>query len=149
MFKFATLLGSILLLLAGASSAVAAEPDFSPMHPSTQRTYMVAIRPLVTPVPIDKIHNWEIRVTTPAGAPVAKAKFGFGGGMPEHGHGFPTEPEVTEELGDGRYLLEGVKFSMSGWWQMKLNIESDLGRDEAVFNTMVTLPSPELPGRRQ
>ena len=36
--------------------------------------------------------------------------------MPEHGHGFPTVPEVTEYLGDGKYLVEGLKFSMPGWW---------------------------------
>ena len=34
--------------------------------------------------------------------------------MPEHNHGFPTAPRVTENLGEGDYLLEGMRFNMGG-----------------------------------
>jgi hypothetical protein len=61
--------------------------------------------------------------------------------MPQHGHGFPTHPKVTKELGDGRYLLEGMKFSMSGWWEIKLKIESAVGTDNITFNTVISQPS--------
>ncbi|UUZ55295.1 FixH family protein [Massilia sp. H-1] len=60
--------------------------------------------------------------------------------MPQHHHGFPTKPHVTEALGDGRYLLDGVKFSMTGWWQFKLKVESGSGSDLVVFNTVVNDP---------
>ena len=54
------------------------------------------------------------------------------GGMPQHGHGFPTQPRVTRELGDGRYLLEGMKFSMPGWWEIKLKVDAASGTDEVT-----------------
>ena len=57
--------------------------------------------------------------------------------MPEHGHGLPTEPEVTGELDGGRYVVEGVKFSMPGWWVINLHIHTEKERDQASFNVMI------------
>jgi hypothetical protein len=54
--------------------------------------------------------------------------------MPQHGHGLPTEPRVTEELGGGRYRVEGMKFNMPGWWTIKLSVSSAAGSDSATFN---------------
>jgi hypothetical protein len=48
---------------------------------------------------------------------------------------------VTQELGDGTYLLEGMKFSMTGWWEIKLAIQSNEDADKVTFNTLVTTPS--------
>ena len=62
--------------------------------------------------------------------------------MPQHGHGFPTKPRVTREVEGGTYLLEGMKFSMTGWWEVKLNIQSPLGQDKVTFNTIVEPPAP-------
>ena len=31
------------------------------------------------------------------------------GGMPKHQHGFPTNPRAKQYLGNGLYLVEGVK----------------------------------------
>ena len=61
--------------------------------------------------------------------------------MPQHGHGLPTRPQVTRESIDGTYLLEGMKFSMSGWWEIKLAIQSAEGSDNVTFNTVVAEPS--------
>ena len=36
------------------------------------------------------------------------------GDMPQHGHGLPTRPRVTRNLGNGDYQIEGVKFQMGG-----------------------------------
>ena len=57
--------------------------------------------------------------------------------MPQHGHGLPTRPQVTREVAEGTYLMEGMKFSMTGWWEIKLAIQSAEGADAAVFNTVV------------
>jgi hypothetical protein len=43
----------------------------------------------------------------------------FDGGMPAHGHGFVTTPHVTRDLGGGEFLVEGVKFHMSGAWKLR------------------------------
>ena len=61
--------------------------------------------------------------------------------MPQHGHGLPTRPQVTRELADGTYLLEGMKFSMTGWWEIKLAIQTAEAADKVTFNRVVTDPA--------
>jgi hypothetical protein len=108
---------------------------------STQGIYLVSIKPLLDVVEINQIHPWEIGITTANGVPVTGAQINFDGGMPQHLHGFPTHPRVTEELGGGRYRLDGVKFSMTGWWEMKVNIQSKNGSDAITFNTVISSPT--------
>jgi cytochrome c peroxidase len=60
--------------------------------------------------------------------------------MPDHGHGFPTRPRVSTELGGGKYILEGMKFSMHGRWEIKFAIQAGAVSDIVTFNTMVQLP---------
>jgi hypothetical protein len=57
--------------------------------------------------------------------------------MPQHGHGLPTRPRVTREVESGTYLVEGMKFSMPGWWNIKFDIQGSQGRDKVTFNTVV------------
>jgi hypothetical protein len=85
------------------------------------------------------LHAWQVKVklTSPAGAPVTHAHIQVDGGMPQHGHGLPTWPQVTRELPDGGYLIEGMKFSMSGWWEIKLAID---GADRVTFTTVAAEP---------
>jgi hypothetical protein len=68
---------------------------------------------------------------------VSQARIAFEGGMPQHGHGFPTRPRITRELQPGVYALEGMKFSMTGWWDMRLAIQAGELADTAVFNVIV------------
>ena len=56
------------------------------------------------------------------------------GGMPQHGHGLPTQPRVTRTSADGLYEIEGLRFSMGGWWEVKLAIDSPAGKDNVTFN---------------
>lgn len=91
------------------------------------------------PVAINEIHSWRIQLSTASGKPVEKAVIHLGGGMPEHGHGFPTRPRVTE-IGAGEYRLEGMKFSMHGRWEIKLGVQAGEEFDVLTFNTMVALP---------
>jgi hypothetical protein len=106
---------------------------------TTDNKYSIAIHALGEPVTINKMHAWEIRLRSPSGEAVPGATIRVGGGMPQHGHGFPTQPRVTKELGDGRYLVEGIKFSMPGWWEIKLNINGAYGEDVITFNTVIPL----------
>ena len=48
-----------------------------------------------------------------------------------------TQPQVTRERPDGGYLIEGMKFSMTGWWEIKLAIDGPAGADRVTFNTVV------------
>ena len=78
---------------------------------------------------INVLESWIVTVKDSAGAPVEHATIAVTGGMPEHGHGLPTAPQVTAELGDGRYQLDGVKFNMMGHWVIDLDIAAGAERD--------------------
>jgi hypothetical protein len=54
--------------------------------------------------------------------------------MPQHGHGLPTSPQVTQNLGNGDYLVEGMKFQMPGWWEVRFNILAGGQSDAITFN---------------
>ncbi len=114
--------------------------DLSMTHPSQDKKFVVALQAPSTPAPINQIHSWQIKLTTPAGVPISHAHIAVDGGMPEHGHGLPTQPQVTQKIGGGVYLLEGMKFSMSGWWEIKLAIDTADASDKVTFNTMVDAP---------
>jgi hypothetical protein len=111
---------------------------------TAQEKYLVAVHSLADPIAINKMHAWEIRLRSPSGEPVPRARISVDGGMPQHGHGFPTRPRVTRELGDGRYLLEGMKFSMPGWWELKLKVDAYAGADDITFNTIIPPASAPL-----
>jgi hypothetical protein len=96
-------------------------------------TYEVTYEPEVSPVPKRQLHSWTIDVRTRDGRPVDGATLRVGGGMPDHGHGLPTQPVVREALGNGRYVVEGVKFNMGGYWVVDLDIDAPQGSDDVRF----------------
>jgi len=83
--------------------------------------FKVFYKSRIDPLPLNKIHSWVVHLDTIEGQPVEKAKISVYGGMPAHKHGLPTQPAVRE-LGGGDYLVEGLKFSMNGDWEIWLNI---------------------------
>jgi hypothetical protein len=114
--------------------------DVSLEKRSTAGTYTVALMPPAQAPAINQLHSWKVKLATREGAPVPGAKFAVDGGMPQHGHGLPTQPRVTRDFSDGTYLLDGMKFSMTGWWELKLGIEGPQGADTVTFNTVVDTP---------
>ena len=56
--------------------------------------------------------------------------------MPEHGHGVPLAPRVTDE-GAGSYHVEEINFTMPGLWELRFEIECDSSeimiQDELVY----------------
>ncbi|GAA4115480.1 FixH family protein [Aminobacter aganoensis] len=112
-------------------------PDLARAKTSLKGLYSIAIAPESGEPKQGDLHSWVVTVTTRQGAPVDNASFTIGGGMPEHAHGLPTSPEATSYLGDGRYRIEGMKFSMTGWWQLKFGITAPAGADEATFNLVL------------
>lgn len=112
--------------------------DLTLQHPSQHGKFLVRMEPPATGPAVNQMHAWQVRLAAPDGTPVSQAKVSFAGGMPQHGHGFPTQPRVTRELSPGVYALEGMKFSMTGWWDMRLAIQAGDTSDTAVFNVIVT-----------
>lgn len=89
------------------------------------------------PIPLNRIHSWTVTVKDKEGMEVTGAFVRMVGDMPEHGHGLPTEPEMTEELDGGRYTIEGIRFSMPGWWVMTFHIRAGGVMDNASFNLVL------------
>ena len=127
--------------LLAACSTPPANLDLALDKSSSAGLYRVALVPPAQAPAINQMHTWTVKLATPAGAPVHGARLAVAGGMPQHGHGFPTQPRVTRELEDGTYLLEGMKFSMTGWWEVKLAIKAPQGADQVTFNTLVGTPA--------
>lgn len=115
--------------------------DLSLQRPTTEGRYLVTLQPPAEAPALNQLHSWQVRLATAAGEPVAQARIGVDGGMPQHGRGLPTRPRVTRELAPGTYLLEGMKFSMTGWWEIKLAIDATDGADKVTFNRMVAAPA--------
>lgn len=135
--KHLALAALVTSLFLGACGTIPADLDLTLQHPSRQGKFMVRLDPPANGPAINQIHTWHVRVSAPDGAPVSQAVIAFEGGMPGHGHGFPTKPRVTAEPTPGVYTLEGVKFSMTGWWDMRLAIRANDAIDTADFNVIV------------
>ena len=112
-----------------AQTVLGADAWFS----SRAERFRVRVEPDLQPLAINSIHRWIVQVETLDGTPVTSAAIDIRGGMPTHDHGLPTLPEATEHLGEGRYLIEGMRFHMSGYWEVILAIDTGAIRDEVVI----------------
>ncbi len=140
----ALLLGIPALVLAGGVVAAGAimrsvpnDLDLALDKRTAGGLYKAAVAPQANPIVVGAMHAWTVTVQTPDGAPVKVARIGIDGGMPQHGHGLPTAPQVTKDLGGGRYLVEGMRFNMPGWWELDLAIDSAAGADAVTFNLVL------------
>lgn len=135
----AAALAALALSLAGCGTPP--DLDLSLDKASAAGLYRVGLVPPAQAPAINQMHGWKVRLATADGAPVHGATFAVDGGMPQHGHGLPTQPRVTRELEGGVYALDGMKFSMTGWWEVKLAIQGPQGADKVTFNTVVANPA--------
>ena len=100
----------------------------------TSDRFQVSFESELKPIVINQIHQWIIQVQTLDGVPVTKAEISIDGGMPDHDHGLPTDPQVTGNLGDGRYRVEGLRFHMQGQWELKITIRADNMEDVVTIS---------------
>lgn len=108
--------------------------DYSRTRTSQSGLYRGTVRPQGDTIPQGRLHRWTLHLETAEGTPVDSVKVAVDGGMPQHGHGLPTKPRVTRELGNGDHLVEGMKFNMGGWWVVKFRVSGEAGTDSLVFN---------------
>lgn len=101
--------------------------------PTRSGYYSVSYTSELTPVTINTMHRWIFHIEDAAGEPVNNAKVSVTGGMPEHNHGLPTRPRMTDVLGDGDYVLDGMRFHMSGYWELTVTVEAGGRRDTVVI----------------
>ena len=115
-------------------SPVPADLDLSMARMSEDGLYHAELSPEIIPVTVGQMLSWEVTIETADGAPLNTGDFVISGGMPQHGHGLPTTPQITQNLGNGRYVIEGVKFNMDGWWTFDISIDGSAGADVVTFN---------------
>ncbi len=96
---------------------------------------------LITPdshIGLSEFQTWQLVIRdTGSNLGVSPVRVVVAGGMPAHGHGLPTQPQVTDHLGDGRYQLEGLMFNMAGSWQLIFEITTSEHSDRIVFDLMI------------
>lgn len=114
-----------------------ADLDTATTRLTEQGLYTVSFVSAVEPIAINQIHSWTLHVATADGQPVDNAAITVDGGMPQHGHGLPTRPQVTQNLGGGDYLVEGLKFQMGGWWEVRYEITAGGQTDAITFNLVL------------
>ncbi len=131
----------VFVILAGVMmvrmSDVPANLDYSTTRSSDQGFFKVSYTASTGTIPVNQMHQWTLHVETRDGKIVENADIAVDGDMPQHGHGLPTRPRVTKYLGNGDYLVDGMKFQMGGWWLMDFTITADGQSDAVHFNMML------------
>jgi hypothetical protein len=122
---------SLLLSLCFANAADVRLPDLSGV---TDKGLKIEIYSELSPLSINQIHSWHVRVLDRNNEILELEELNVYGGMPEHDHGLPTQPEVTTRLDNGDYLLEGVRFHMQGHWQLQVELQLNGVEDTAIID---------------
>ncbi len=129
---------NLFLLILLVTTVNAEDPASRSVSISTKHTdnehYQVHYSSKLYPITINTMHSWIIHVDDQTGVPLNNVDVTVDGGMPEHNHGLPTHPRITQNLGDGNYLLEGVRFHMGGWWQITITIQEKSKSDSVTFD---------------
>jgi len=148
-WRVAALVLGVLSMLAGCSHLMmmmhgqvdpppASEFGFGP-RTSSNGLYEVSIEPM-QPLKVRQLHTMKLTIASRGAGeadgrtPVDDATITVDGGMPQHGHGLPTRPQVTSRIAPGTYQVEGVRFNMGGWWELEFHIASAAGTDSVTFN---------------
>lgn len=161
-----SIVGALLLAIAGCGS----DPATGPMDPEDDEFHAPVTCPTDLPemregmlagsrdgniqaelvtadkIPLGWYHNdWVVRFTSvETGEPLEGVMFGqvrpF---MPIHDHDGDGQFPVIEDLGDGEFSLDGINITMTGPWEVQINIdESSAGADYLVFNVCNSATKP-------
>jgi len=113
---------------------VVANLEFGRQRDSRRGLYRVRIEPLNPGARLGDFQSWKLHVDAADGRPVSGAVIHVKGGMPQHGHGLPTLPQVSAGRAPGEYRIDGLQFSMPGWWELSVYISSERQDDIVTFN---------------
>ncbi|MDR2261809.1 MAG: FixH family protein [Azoarcus sp.] len=74
---------------------------------------------LPAPVLVNQFYECLLLVTDADGTGLPGLRLQIRGRMPEHAHGLPTAPRISEESG-GHYRIRGLSFNMPGRWVIEI-----------------------------
>ena len=123
-------LSLLLLLMCTTGTTEQAETT----KPTENQRFRISFTSQLEPIAINTMHTWVIHVADINGQPISDAEISVDGGMPEHDHGLPSQPQVTRSTGAGNYLVEGMKFHMSGAWTVTMTITHGNISDQVTFD---------------
>ena len=133
----ATGCGHVMMMMHGKNIARPSATEFGTgPRASALRQFTATLQP-DQPLRPRRMHTVRVAIIDAAGVAVNDATIRIDGGMPQHGHGLPTQPQVSRYLGDGAYLVEGMKFQMTGWWVVDFDIDAADRSDQVRFNLML------------
>jgi hypothetical protein len=140
--KILAVLGFVALAVAAMAivyltAPTAATSDLARSKATEKRLFVATIAPEGGEPTVGPLASWTLELRYPDGRPVENARVAVDGGMPEHDHGLPTRPTVSAGKGDGRYRIDGLKFSMPGQWVLRFDIAADDGTDRVTFNILL------------
>lgn len=121
----------VVLTACGTSSAASFDGS---ARPSEEGHFVGSVSSTPPVPPVNEMHNWTFHLEDADGVPIEGASITVHGDMPAHGHGLPTEPRVTDYLGNGDYLVEGMQFQMGGEWYVEFVIAADGIEDVVRFD---------------
>lgn len=122
-----------LALIVASQPTQAATPPAPWSGKSKNGLFNITLGPEQGDIKINQLQNWIVTIKDAKGQDVNPARILLDGGMRAHGHGLPTQPQVTDYLGDGRYLIEGLRLNMVGAWTLMVGVEFKGQRDSVLF----------------
>lgn len=139
-------LSAWLLSLFGLLAQVQAQAQTFPLSQALSTGHIISVSPEHTPEPpLGDMHSWVVQIEHPSGAIDDLQPVSVGGGMRAHGHGFYTDPKISEHLGNGHFRVSGVLFNMPGQWQLALQFATADGESlETEFEMNLLPPSAAL-----
>lgn len=84
-----------------------------------------------------RLQKISLLVHDAAGQAISGAALSVDGGMPQHGHGLPTQPRAVPASASGAYAIDGLRFNMGGWWVLALTIDGPRGADRVIFHLQI------------
>ena len=111
--------------------------DLSRTQPSREQRYRLTVTERPDTLRLQEFQSWVLHIEDAGHRPVTGAALTVSGGMPQHGHGLPSRPRVQEQPTAGDYRVDGLQFSMPGWWEVKVYVSKDRRDDFAVFNVFL------------
>ncbi len=101
----------------------------------TAERFDVAWRPVEGDVPRNEHFKIEVEVFKDD-VRYAVTRLGVRGWMPDHAHGFVQQPLITD-LGEGRFLVEGLLFHMRGFWNLIFDVRDEASEDVVEFDITI------------
>lgn len=115
----------------GCATETRAEPFSAGMSKTGDNGVKVAIMQS-DPAPPQIYDNvWELQVSDASGM-LEGATLEIEPRMPDHGHGSPRVPQITD-MGGGDYEAKRVNFNMSGYWEVHVRVKTADMKDEVMF----------------